>query len=98
MQFVIMLDATPKRTVKKAVEAKVAAGQCLLCSEPQHKRGLCTQHYGEYRVALSRVPHSKRSEFNARLIQEGQLMPSRQGQRLNVPPSPFLQMAQEVTS
>lgn len=98
MQFVMMFDATPKRTVRKAVDAKVVEHECLLCTEPMNKRGLCDQHYGEYRVALLKVPHDKRTEFDARLIQEGHLLPSRQGQRLGSPVSPFAQAAQELTS
>ena len=91
-----MFDATPKRTVKKAVDAKIAANECLLCEQPAERRGLCAQHYGDYRVALMKVPHDKRYEFVAKLIQDGHLLPSRQGQRLNAPVTPFDIAAQEI--
>lgn len=98
MQIVIMMDATPKRTVKKVVEAKIAANECLVCDRPAARRGLCIQHYGDYRVALSHTRHDKRHELEARWIREGRLLPSRQGQRLGAPISPFMADVQEIMS
>lgn len=80
---VMIVEAKPKPSVKEHVEACVENCTCLICGEPAEKRGLCLPHYGQFRVALAGVAPSERYGFQQKLIRQGKLLPSRQGQQLD---------------
>lgn len=82
--LVMIVDAKPKPSVRQLVDAKVEACKCLACEGTAAKRGLCILHYGRFRTALQETPRSDRHTFEARLIRDGKLLASRQGQRLDV--------------
>lgn len=68
--------------INRAAEAD-RQGLCIVCgkAEEDRRRGLCTQHYNQFRTALTSVPAVDRRSFEDRLVESGRLLPSRQGQR-----------------
>ncbi len=81
---VVMADAKPRMEVRRVVERKASANECLLCKSKVFKRGLCTTHYGRYRIARTDVPVAERPLFDAKQIKAGRLLSSRQGQRMDI--------------
>jgi hypothetical protein len=77
---VFVMDVRPKPGLKRIVDEKDEKGICLLCEHEAFKRGLCQLHYGRYRTARLEQPARERLAFDAELIKEGQLLPSRAGQ------------------
>lgn len=82
---VMIVDVKPRPSVRQHVQECRDKNVCLLCGKPAEKRGLCLPEYGQYRVALMELPLVERPAFEARMIREGKLLPSRQGQRIDQP-------------
>lgn len=66
-----------KRSIKKAVEEKAKAGNCLVCGSAAHRRGLCHRHYMEFRRRRSEYPKRDRLAFEAKQVWAGLILPSR---------------------
>lgn len=58
-------------------------GKCIVCEVEtgERTRGLCVTDYARFRAALRQIDPGKRLDFEAMLIEQGQLLESRQGQR-----------------
>lgn len=67
---------------QKAID-RAARNCCIVCNTESRglRRGLCVTDYTRFRTAWRQVPRDQRKQFEELLIKEGQLMPSRQGQR-----------------
>lgn len=74
-----MIDAKPRKAVRLATEERIAAGLCLHCDEAASRRGLCTKHYGRFRIAYNSKPDSQKLIFEAEQIRKGNILKSRQG-------------------
>lgn len=63
---------TPTRSIK-----------CLVCGRPASpsRRGLCQADYEKFRRARNKIPEDDWDAFESNLIDAGQLLPSRQGDR-----------------
>lgn len=81
---------------QKAMEAD-RAGRCIVCDklEADRRRGLCVLHYNRFRSALQSVPAKNRDQFQQKLIDEGHLLPSKQGQRVDLHDDVFAQVAEQ---
>jgi hypothetical protein len=83
---------------KETIKKRAGIEECLICglkkSENNRiRRGLCVNHYQQFQRALSGIEPSKQDAFEQMLIDNGQLLPSRQGQREE--PNPFSEAAQQ---
>lgn len=60
-------------------------GRCIVCGKKSRdrRRGLCIADYNRFRNALAQVPPDQRGRFEKLLIEQGKLLPSRQGKRLD---------------
>lgn len=86
------LEAMPK--YKKRVRERIAAGLCLAidvdestgvkteCNCVAVKRGVCLHHHHRFRMDRLDTAKNRRKTFEDGLILRGELMPSRQGQRI----------------
>lgn len=81
---VMIVDAKPKPSVKGHVEECRRKGICLVSGKPAFKRGLSMIEYSRFRTALMELPRGERDAFEAKLIRQGKLLPSRQGQRFDL--------------
>ena len=80
-----------KRTRLKAVRDCLAKGQCVLpeCDRPLDRRGLCSQHYGQFYYALKRKGSAEeRDAFEQEMIRQGLVLDPYQ-QRTGRNLSPF---------
>lgn len=78
------LDVRVARKHSDRVARLDAAGCCVCCNLPADDRrlGRCGKCYYRYRNQRLQLPLDKRPVLDAKLIRAGQLIPSRQGQRL----------------
>lgn len=92
-RLLAMADITAKRSVKKDVNAKVLAGECLQCGKKQNnRRGLCNACYLQFRRAQADLAKAERGDFEHRNIVEGQILAS--GEILEIrKPNPFKKAA-----
>lgn len=60
-----------------------AEGRCIVCgkAEDGRTRGLCSADYRRLRRAKSKLPPEKQDAFEKSLVEQGLLLPSRQGDR-----------------
>lgn len=80
----VALDVKAKASVKAQVADKVEKCQCLLCEAEADRRGLCKYHYSQFRTVLHETALQDRPALEARFIRNGELLPSRQGQRFDI--------------
>lgn len=67
--------AEPTNKALKHIEAKMARSECLCCTNPQLKRGLCYQCYYAWRTERSALPSkAARLKYDANLIRKGFLL------------------------
>jgi hypothetical protein len=80
----MIVDVRVGRKYRERVHERDASGRCVKCNQPAAKRsrGLCHGCYYAYRSLRFRLPLKERPILDARLIRVGELLPSRQGQRL----------------
>jgi hypothetical protein len=81
-------------------EQKITHEKCLLCDtqgndEAPLRRGLCTAHYTQFRNELMKKQGDDRKAFEAKAIEMGLVLPSRQGQRADIS-NPFRELAEEL--
>jgi len=69
--FVIFCDGDERHQLRHEM-------RCLLpnCNEPNHRRGLCSTHYGQFTRALAEIPEENREQFEEDLISQNKLLPS----------------------
>lgn len=81
---VMVMATEPKRTVRDEVYRRVDEGVCLQCDKPAlpGKRGLCGRHYWKWYGSRGGLTDQQKAEKDAKLIRDGKLLKSRQGQRL----------------
>lgn len=82
---------------KQQAEARDLRGECIVCGTAVsgRRRGLCVTDYTRFRTALLQVDVEERDEFEELQIQEGRLLPSRQGQRGGLDDDVFAQSLEE---
>lgn len=78
------IEVIPK--LRKLVAEKVRKNECLKCEKQATRRGLCDHHYHRYRMDKKDAPKSRRAAFEVQAIRGGDLLPDRQGQRINHAP------------
>lgn len=61
-----------------------AEERCIVCGEPSkvRRRGLCPKHHMRFVRARQQLAASEQESFEAMLIEQGQLLPNRRGQKL----------------
>lgn len=59
--------------------------RCVVCGEifKTRRRGLCTQHYEQFRRKRDKLTEEAGKAWEEQLVGEGKLMPARQGRRLS---------------
>ena len=93
------MGAKPKRTVVRHVEECKAEGKCLRCGAPTtgNRRGLCEADWSKFDAQRRRMTDEQVVAYEAELIREGLLLPSRRGMNLKEK-NPFRDAAQRVAS
>lgn len=71
-------------TPRQRAEQLEREGKCILCGTLAKSlvRGLCRMHHGRFKASMNRVQPEQRHDFEAMLIENGQLLPNRQGRRI----------------
>lgn len=76
-RWIAMVQVKPKRSVVKEIQAKVAAGTCLVCKAPANgNRGLCVSHYLKFYRTMQEFPRAKRAGFEQSQIEAGRVLAS----------------------
>jgi hypothetical protein len=70
----------------KPVKTLPPKPQCLVCGEHSSsknplRRGLCAKHYAQFKKMRNMIPPENVETFEKRLIDDGKLLPDRQGQK-----------------
>jgi uncharacterized paraquat-inducible protein A len=81
------VSTKPKTGAKERAEKLEAEGKCVCCEQPlkegeQRRKGRCPRCHYKYRMGRLETPKDKRALYDARLMREGTLMESRQGQHV----------------
>ena len=82
----------------KIEQEQRAFTKCLVCEKPAEsgKRGLCTNHYMQFRRAMQSLPIEKQDEFEQLMIDQGKLLLPQKGGRATL--NPFAEAAQQFLS
>lgn len=88
---IMSADVEPSPKYRKRVAERDAAGLCLKCDSPSARRGLCNSCYHRFRMDRLETPKNKRLMFEHGLVRKGELMPDRQGQRIERPHLPTVE-------
>lgn len=84
----MVVEAKARRSLLPLIEERDAANQCIVCGHQcdhteknRRKRGLCPLHHGRF-IANRPDGIRKRASYEADCIENGELMPRRDGQRI----------------
>jgi len=87
----IVIEVKRTNQVAKKIAAKVATGECLMCNEKMHKRGLCKKHVSVFEYRMKLLPSkSAKKKYQAQLMEEGLLLDAHEITTLRRIADPFV--------
>ena len=99
---ILIVPMTRKPEIERRVRNRVKLGQCIgqtktgeECTNPAHRRGLCTKCAYRWRAAKAGMTAQQQAEYDAKLIVEGRLLtPSETNQIQNE--SCYIKLARQI--